>query len=65
MNMARLTATWIKLTTQSQLERSSQTVSVVDDNVYIFGGELQPRKPRDNDVHVISLKDGRLLFEAP
>ena len=40
------------------LRRSSQTLSVVGSSAYIFGGELEPRKPRDNDVHVVDLETG-------
>lgn len=49
------------------LQRSSHTLSVSSDDspqAYVFGGELNPREPRDNDVHVIDLQGGRqpLLF---
>jgi hypothetical protein len=40
-------------------------VSTIGDTVYVFGGELQPREPRDNDVHTIVLgseKAGRQDF---
>lgn len=60
--MAGLSATWRQLTTSPILERSSQTVSVINDKVYIFGGELQPREPRDNNVHILNLNDGKSLF---
>ena len=60
--MAELTATWKKLSSSPILERSSQTVSVISDKVYIFGGELHPRELRDNAVHVLDLKDGRAVF---
>ncbi|KAJ5295539.1 hypothetical protein N7508_010360 [Penicillium antarcticum] len=44
-----------KLLENEILRRSSQIVSVVGDQVHIFGGELRPREPRDNDVHAVSL----------
>lgn len=44
-----------KLIDAELLRRSSQVVSVAGGSVYIFGGELHPREPRDNDVHMITL----------
>jgi len=37
------------------LPRSSHTISVVAGRAYIFGGEITPREPVDNDMHVITL----------
>ncbi|KAI1762018.1 hypothetical protein GGR53DRAFT_443476 [Hypoxylon sp. FL1150] len=37
------------------LPRSSHTLDVVAGNAYIFGGEVEARKPVDNDMHVIVL----------
>lgn len=37
------------------LPRSSHTISVVAGRAYIFGGEITPREPVDNSMHVISL----------
>jgi Galactose oxidase, central domain len=53
--MAKISATWQKVLEAEILQRSSQAISVVQEAVYIFGGELRPREPRDNDVHVLSL----------
>lgn len=53
--MANLLTRWHKLLDAELLQRSSQIVSVVGKQAYIFGGELRPRVPRDNDVHVVSL----------
>ena len=41
------------------LQRSSHTLSISSGSfqAYVFGGELNPREPRDNDVHVIDLQD--------
>lgn len=58
--MSRIVANCHKLLEEETLRRSSQIVSVVDDKAYIFGGELRPREPRDNDVHVVSLNSGKL-----
>lgn len=59
--MANIVARCHKLVEAEILRRSSQVVSVVGDKVYIFGGELRPREPRDNDVHVVSLDSSKLL----
>lgn len=56
--MATITATWRKVTSADILQRSSQAMSVVDDKAYIFGGELQPREPRDNHVVITELSKG-------
>ena len=55
--MASLSATWSRLATSSRLQRSSHTLSVVGSNVWIFGGELQPRWPVDNQLDVIAVDD--------
>lgn len=57
--MAKLVAKWQKVLEAEPLQRSSQIVSVVDKSAYVFGGELRPREPRDNDVHVLSLDGGK------
>ena len=62
--MAILSAKWQKLLDIEPLQRSSQVVSVLGQHAYIFGGELRPREPRDNDVHVVSLNPGKLLLYA-
>lgn len=40
------------------LPRSSHSLSVVNGRAYIFGGEITPREPVDNDMHVIVLPSG-------
>jgi hypothetical protein len=40
------------------LPRSSHTLSVVGGRAYIFGGEVNPREPVDNDMHIITLPSG-------
>ncbi|ORY57314.1 kelch domain-containing protein [Pseudomassariella vexata] len=37
------------------LPRSSHSLNVVAGSAYIFGGEVEPRKPVDNDMHIITL----------
>lgn len=55
-----ITAQCHKLLEAEILQRSSQIVSVVGEQAYIFGGELRPREPRDNDVYAVSLDNGKL-----
>lgn len=35
--------------------RSSHSLNIVHGTAYIFGGEIEPRKPVDNDMHVVTL----------
>lgn len=53
--MAKLVSKCHKLLECEILRRSSQIISVVGERAYIFGGELRPREPRDNDVHTVVL----------
>ncbi|PNS21875.1 hypothetical protein CAC42_473 [Sphaceloma murrayae] len=53
--MAALTITWTKVCDAAILQRSSHTLTLHDSKVYIFGGELLPRQPRDNTIHTIDL----------
>ncbi|KAI1380877.1 hypothetical protein F4677DRAFT_404968 [Hypoxylon crocopeplum] len=46
--------TWQHISIPS-LPRSSHSIDVVAGNAYIFGGEVESRKPVDNDMHVIAL----------
>lgn len=58
-------ATWTKLLSSTRLQRSSQTLSVAEGKAWIFGGELVPREPVDNQLDVIDLQtsvtEGALL----
>ncbi|TXT07336.1 hypothetical protein VHUM_03056 [Vanrija humicola] len=40
------------------LARSSHSLSVVGDKAYLFGGEIDPRRPVDNAIHVLDLSGG-------
>lgn len=53
--MAKLVSKCHKLLECEILRCSSQIISVVGERAYIFGGELRPREPRDNDVHTVVL----------
>ncbi|KAI1835122.1 hypothetical protein DTO006G1_6650 [Penicillium roqueforti] len=63
--MAVIQAKWTKVVEAEVLQRSSQVVSVIDGQVYIFGGELRPREPRDNNVHIVSLGRPATLSTKP
>lgn len=58
--MANIVAKCHKIIEADILRRSSQVVSVVGNRAHIFGGELRPREPRDNDVHAIPLDSSKL-----
>ncbi|KAK5120947.1 hypothetical protein LTR85_005731 [Meristemomyces frigidus] len=53
--MASISGTWTELATAEQLQRSSHSVSAVGSTLYVFGGELKPRQPRDNEVHIVHI----------
>jgi hypothetical protein len=54
--MAR--AIWKKLTSDPSIQRSSQVLSVISNDAYIYGGELRPREPVDSSVYHIPLDSG-------
>jgi hypothetical protein len=56
-----LIAGWKKVAGDDVLKRSSHAVAAIDGQVYVFGGELVARQPRDGDVHSIALDGG--MFE--
>lgn len=47
-------ATWERIDVPP-LARSSHSINIVSGNAYIFGGEIEARKPVDNDMHVVVL----------
>lgn len=49
-----LNAKWERINS-TPLPRSSHTLAVVAGRAYIFGGEISPREPVDNDMHIITL----------
>ncbi|KAF2773728.1 kelch repeat protein [Teratosphaeria nubilosa] len=51
-----MAATWAKIANAEALQRSSHVVSAIESTVYLFGGELKPRQPRDNDVFQVHVK---------
>lgn len=46
--------TWEPLSLPS-VPRSSHSLNIVSGTAYIFGGEINPREPVDNDMHVVTL----------
>ncbi|KAL2825768.1 hypothetical protein BDW59DRAFT_70047 [Aspergillus cavernicola] len=48
-------AVWTKIVDDASIQRSSQTLSVVGNEVYVYGGELRPREPVDSTIYRISL----------
>ncbi|KAK3904040.1 kelch repeat protein [Staphylotrichum tortipilum] len=68
--MASLSARWTRLVSSARLERSSHTLSVLQSQTWVFGGELLPREPVDNQLDAIDLRAGQespvaITLEAP
>jgi hypothetical protein len=59
MPVNTLKGEWRRLIKNDRLKRSSQVVSVVNDQVCIFGGEVQPRQPVDDKVDILSINAGK------
>lgn len=51
---ASMKGTWQHISVPP-LPRSSHSLNVVGGSAYVFGGEVEPRQPVDNDMHVITL----------
>jgi hypothetical protein len=50
---------WTNILANSSIQRSSQTLSVVAGNAYIYGGELRPREPVDSAVYRVGFDRGK------
>ena len=61
LTMGALSATWRKKIKSPQLQRSSNNVASIDQNIYVFGGELKPREPRDSDVYSMKINNASEL----
>lgn len=57
-----LKAKWRKLADGDVLKRSSHAVAAIDDQIYLFGGELVARQPKDGEVHALAVSKG-ILFQ--
>lgn len=53
--MATLQAKWTLIHKDQSLQRSSHTLSTNGSRAFIFGGEIQPREPRDSDVYILNV----------
>lgn len=53
-----LKGVWRKISSEPVLQRSSQVVAAVGGQAVVFGGELKPRVPRDNQVHLVDVSGG-------
>lgn len=51
--MPFVSGTWTRLLEVDALRRSSQAIAALGDKLAVFGGEIQPRQPVDNHVHLI------------
>ncbi|KAF5022413.1 hypothetical protein F66182_5553 [Fusarium sp. NRRL 66182] len=49
-----INGTWERIDVPS-VPRSSHSLDIVHGTAYVFGGEIQPRQPVDNDMHIITL----------
>ncbi|TVY60813.1 Nitrile-specifier protein, partial [Lachnellula suecica] len=56
-NTHPLKAQWNRIPS-TPLPRSSHTLSVIAGRAYIFGGEISPREPIDNAMHILTLPSG-------
>ncbi|KAK0644945.1 Nitrile-specifier protein 5 [Lasiodiplodia hormozganensis] len=55
MAVPKVTGSWKRVLDAETLRRSSQVVASFGSQLFLFGGELQPRLPVDNHVHLIQL----------
>lgn len=55
MTASIISARWTKLVATSRLCRSSHILSADTSRIFIFGGELLPRQPVDNQVDQIDI----------
>lgn len=60
MAASTLKATWRKVAQHDLLKRSSHAVAAIDGEVFVFGGELVAREPRDGHVHSVGVIEGEL-----
>lgn len=53
--MSPINATWHLITQSDALKRSSQTLFTTGDDLIVFSGELEPRKPVDKKIYHVPL----------
>ena len=55
--MSTIQGIWKCIASQVEpLQRSSQCLTVIENTAYVFGGEFQPREPRDSAVYAVALE---------
>ncbi|CAN9358963.1 unnamed protein product [Alternaria alternata] len=64
MPISTLKGSWKRLLDDERLRRSSQVLSVIDQHVCIFGGEVKPREPIDDKIDIVSLKPDAKSLET-
>ncbi|KIY02700.1 uncharacterized protein Z520_01165 [Fonsecaea multimorphosa CBS 102226] len=50
-------ARWTRVLDEQRVKRSSHAVTVIGSNAYIYGGEINPRKPVNSDIHTVRLAE--------
>jgi hypothetical protein len=58
MPISTLKGSWTRLLSDERLRRSSQVLSVIENTVCVYGGEVKPREPIDDQIDMFSLKPG-------
>ncbi|RAH69775.1 Kelch repeat protein [Aspergillus aculeatinus CBS 121060] len=60
-------ATWTQLLsdTATSIQRSSQTLTILGDHAYIYGGELRPREPVDSTVYRLAVSPTSPTIPTP
>ncbi|KAL1636678.1 hypothetical protein SLS58_009665 [Diplodia intermedia] len=58
MAASKVTGSWKRMYDAEALRRSSQVAASFGNQLILFGGEVQPRLPVDNHVHLIHLDAG-------
>ena len=61
--MQSISGTWRKVIDKDVLRRSSQVISTIGNQIFVYGGELKPRQPVDNDLHVLEVTDNGNFYK--
>jgi hypothetical protein len=60
-----MSATWTKLLSSPDVQRSSHCIAVVGERVYIYGVELKPREPVGGHLKVIEISQVECTKSSP
>ncbi|KAK7520618.1 hypothetical protein IWZ03DRAFT_393333 [Phyllosticta citriasiana] len=63
--MPLVSGNWTRLLQVDALRRSSQALVALSDKVAVFGGEIRPRQPVDNHVHLGSIRSVKSEGTSP